>query len=208
MCLRPSPEGVIFPEFDESRHVKSFGIKPEFQVYRAIDWGWNYFCCLWIQEDKDGNVFVVKEYKGEQRALPQNIEQIKAIEKPFAKQIKATYVDPAGKAHNDQTGKQNVTVMEDAGITCQWRTSNRWRNVVNGINLIRDYLATASGHTRLFISKDCPWLIQSMQGYAWKKSNEIYLDEPEQNTPWEHPIDSLRYFMVNKKAGGGVQLYR
>ncbi|NIA07716.1 MAG: hypothetical protein GWP14_08830, partial [Actinobacteria bacterium] len=28
----------------------------------------------------------------------------------------------------------------------------------------------------------------------------VYIDRPEEHTPWEHPLDALRYFFVNELA--------
>ena len=212
LCLRPSVYGVIFPEFQAETHINGVQYDPNLPLYRAIDWGYNYFCCLWIQPTKDAEIRVIAEYKGEQKALPQNIEAIHATEKQFQNGHKLngnirSYVDPAGKARNDQTGKQNIQIMQEAGIKCDWVTASRWRNVVNGLNLIRDYLMTGDGTARLMISNKCPWLIDSFKNYAWKRSDNVPLDEPEQNTPWEHPMDALRYYFVNRHAPSGVRFY-
>lgn len=204
LCLRPCPQGIIFSEFDERVNVKPLSYDPELPLYRAIDFGYNFFCCLYIQADEK-NVYVIDEYKGEQKSLPINIAAMKAKEKKWT--IKQTYIDPAGRQHNDQTGKQSTTILEENGIKCEWITSKRWRNVVNGINLVRNYLAPAVGGTRMYIGDNCTWLRQSFQSYAWKKANEIYTDEPEQNTPWEHPMDSLRYYMVNRHGSADVRFY-
>lgn len=207
LCLRPTMHGAVYPEFDDAIHVKPLTVNHNACVYRAIDWGFNYFACLWLQEDKNGAVYVLKEYKGEGKSLPVNIAAIKEKEQPFSNLIRESYVDPAGTGANDQTGKNNIQVMRDAGIHCEYTTSRKWRSVVNGINLVRNFLAPASGKARLYISDKCPWLINSFHSYAWRKTSHVYLDEPEKNTPWEHPMDALRYYFVNRHVPPDVRFY-
>jgi hypothetical protein len=79
--------------------------------------------------------------------------------------------------------------------------------VTNGINLVRDFLAPASGNIRLLVADRCKWVIQSMQNYAWRTVNGVHIDEPEKNTPWEHPMDALRYYFVNRHTPPDVRFY-
>ena len=216
LCERPTVEGLVFPEFDprnNGRHVSDQVIyQPGYPMYRAIDWGWNYFAGLYIQVLDDQRVQVVEEHRGCNRRLRDNIEVMLKLEKQRGYQIRATYVDPAGAGRNDQSGLGNVELLRNEyGIECIYTTASRLRPVRTGLELIRDWLAPAAGKPRLAVSGRCKWLIESFCNYRHQwTANGSYLDRPEENTPWEHPLDALRYFFVNElgpsEAAGTGQL--
>ncbi len=69
--------------------------------------------------------------------------------------------------------------------------------------MMRDWLATEAGMPRLKIRNKCKWLIESFCNYRNQRAaGGAYIDRPEENMPWEHPLDALRYFFVNELAGG------
>ena len=206
LCERPSVEGLVFPEFDprmNGLHVSDkVGHQADLPVYRAIDWGWNYFAGLHVQLLAGQTVRVIGEYKGQNLRLRDNMEAMLKLEKQRGYKIAATYVDPAGAGRNDQTGMGNVELLRNEyGIDCTYTTASRLRAVQTGLELIRDWLAPAAGQSRLTISGQCKWLIESFCNYRNQRTaSGAYIDRPEENTPWEHPLDALRYFFVNELA--------
>ncbi len=151
-------------------------------------------------------VQVVEEHQGCNRRLRDNIEAMLKLEKQQGYQITATYVDPAGAGRNDQSGLGNVELLRsEYGIECIYTTASRLRGVQTGLELIRDWLAPAAGKGRLAVSGRCKWLIESFCNYRHQRTaNGSYLDRPEENTPWEHPLDALRYFFVNELGGSAA----
>ena len=210
LCERPTVEGLVFPEFDpraDGQHVSSKVIhRADLPVYRAIDWGWNYFAGLYVQLLGDQTVWVIAEYKGENRRLRDNIEAMLKLETQRGYAITATYVDPAGTGRNDQSGLGNVELLRNEyGIECTYTTSSRLRAVQVGLELIRDWLAPAAGKPRLLLSGECKWLIESFCNYRNQRAaSGVYIDHPEEYTPWEHPMDALRYFFVNELANSAT----
>ena len=206
LCERPTVEGLVFPEFDplmNGQHVSDqVTHRADLPVYRAIDWGWNYFAGLYLQLLPDQTVWVIAEHKGQNRRLRDNIEAMLKLEAERGYAITATYVDPAGTGRSDQTGSANVELLRDEyGIECSYTTSSRLRPVQVGLELIRDWLAPAAGKPRLLVSAQCKWLIESLCSYRNQRTaGGVYIDRPEEHTPWEHPLDALRYFFVNELA--------
>ncbi|MCK4625071.1 MAG: hypothetical protein KAV00_07160 [Phycisphaerae bacterium] len=205
-CKRPALSGLVYPQFDRSVHVKpDLDFDDSLPIYRAIDFGLNDFVCLWVQTDKRGNVFVVDEYWANQAKLADNGRSI--LEADSGEQVEATYVDPAGTSRSDQTGYSDVQVLTGMGIPCQYTMAPWARNVHNGLNLIRGYLQPAAGPPRLFVAGKCKRLIQAFESYALRKVNNEYIDEPIKPQQWDHPMDALRYYFVNRHcpARGGTQ---
>ena len=200
-CQRPSLEGLIYPAFDRRTHVeRELVLQPNLPTYRAIDWGFNEFVCLWIQLDKDGTVYVVDEYCANHATTADNAREVRTRHDSGSgvPRIEATYCDPAGASRNDQTGYSDVQVFESMGIPCNYATSPWAREVRNGINLLRSCIQPAFGPPRLKVAASCTRLIEAFESYRSRRVNGQYIDEPVKPQPCDHAMDALRYFAVNR----------
>jgi len=212
-CKRPTLEGTVYPQFDRAVHVlPELNFKEGLPVYRAIDFGLNKFVCLWIQEGKKGQIYIIDEYWSEQNRLSDNAKAILQIEKEQSCDgvpvgAEATFVDPAGRNRSDQTGYSAVEVLKGLGIPCTFSTSRWATEVKNGIDLIRAALQPAMGSSRVFIAGACKQIITAMESYQNRKVNGIFIDEPVKPQEWDHGPDAFRYYMVNRhsRTRSGVQ---
>ena len=202
LCLRPSVAGLVYPEFDPRIHAIE---QPpaHLTIYRAIDWGYNIFVCLWIGEDKDGTAYVLDTYRAETGTIAQHAKHI--LEHPLQR-VAATYCDPAGRNKNDQTGKSNVQLFREQGIECRYTLSPKLRDVRNGIQMVRAMVQTATGDIRLRYvpSTANAAFVRAMQSYHNRKVNDIWLDEPKDPQEHEHIPDALRYYVVNRQTSHGI----
>jgi len=195
-CRRPSLQGLVYPTFDRIVHVRgSLGFQADLPTWRAIDWGWNNFVCLWVQVDKSGCVRVVDEYCTASTTTADNARELRRRDE--GRRIEATFCDPAGRNPNDQTGYSDIQVFEGFGIPCTYSLSPWAREVRNGINLIRSFLAPAAGGPRLLVSDKCRQLIRAFEAYRNRRVNGEYVDEPVKPQESDHPMDALRYYFVN-----------
>lgn len=200
-CKRPSLTGLVYPQFDRLVHVMpGLDFSDDLPTYRAIDFGLNDFVCLWIQEDKKGAVYVVDEYWAENATVAQNAREINKRDEGVT--VYATFVDPAGRNRNDQTGHSAIDELKGHGIKCDYTLSPWGREVKNGINMIRGYLMPGSGKARLFVAGACKRLIAAFESYKLRKVNNEYIDEPIKPQACDHPMDALRYWFVNQHAIG------
>ncbi len=198
-CRRPALDGMVYPGFDRREHVREYlDFDPSLPTWRAIDWGWNAFVCLWIQETKGGGVRVVDEYCAGSATTACHADEI--ARRDDARRIEATFCDPAGASRNDQTGYSDIEVFAAHGIPCRYSTSPWARDVHNGINLIRSSLRTAAGTSRLTVAGRCRRLIEAFESYRLRKVNGQVIDEPIKPQPCDHPMDALRYYFVNRWA--------
>ena len=204
-CKRPTLTGLVYPHFDRAIHVKpDLDFDDDLPIFRAIDFGLNDFVCLWLQENKHGQVFVVDEYWSEQTRLGDHARHI--MDEDRLVRVEGTYVDPAGRSRNDQTGYSAIDVLNGAGIPCTYSLTKWSTEVKNGVDLIRAYLQPAAGQARLFIAGKCKMLMKAFEAYKLRTVNGEYIDEPIKPQACDHPLDALRYFFVNRHRPqrGGV----
>lgn len=198
LCRRPSLSGLVYPQFDRAVHVVAgLDFSEDLPTFRAIDFGLNDFVCLWLQVDKRGTVCLVDEYWAADATLAANAAAIVEADKDV--RIEATYVDPAGRNRNDQTGYSDVQVLRGAGIPCEYSVSPWAREVANGVNLIRAHLKPAAGKPRLYVAAKCRQTIRAFESYRLRQVNGEWVDEPLKPQPCDHPMDALRYFFVNRR---------
>ena len=204
-CLRPSLDGMVYSDFDRAVHVMpDLDFSDDLPIWRAVDFGLNNFICLWIQEDKLGNVYVVDEYWGQNTIVAECGKDIADQDRDAT--IEATFVDPAGRNKNDQTGRSSVEILSSRiHQRCEYSLSPRAREVSNGVGLIRTALKPAVGTPRLYMAGSCKQTIKAMESYRLKKINGEFVDEPVKPQPCDHWVDALRYFYVNRKMPGGVK---
>ncbi len=195
LCLRPSLENAVFAEFDLSLHVKPIDYDPALPLYRSLDFGFiNPFVCLWIQVDDTGTVRVIDEYIRTRATIETHAQQIIARTPCPEAGVAATFCDPAGAGVNDVTGTSAVRELRARNIKVRYRRSS----ILEGIELIRRSIRTGDGQSKLVISPRCAKLIEAMRCYHYPESSAP--DElPLKDGIYDHPIDALRYFFVNRE---------
>jgi len=195
-CRRPALHGMVYAAFDRCTHVRAdLARRDELPCWRAIDWGYNNFVCLWIQADKHGRIYVVDELHASGATTADNARRVRAADD--GRRVEATYCDPAGAGPSDQTGFSDVEVFAGFGVPCTYSTTPWARDVHNGINLVRAALRPAEGPPRLFVSARCRRLIEAFEDYRLRQVNGEWVDEPIKPQPADHAMDALRYFFVN-----------
>ncbi|NQU76490.1 MAG: hypothetical protein HQ546_09280, partial [Planctomycetes bacterium] len=198
-CNRPTLTGLVYSQFDRRVHVRSdLDFCDELPVFRAIDWGLNDFVCLWIQQGKRGEVYVVDELCFRDTTTHQAARQIRQLDASV--RVEATYCDPAGRNRNDQTGYSDIDVFRQHGIHCQYALSPWAREIRNGVSAIRAALRPAGGVPRLFVAGKCAQVINAFESYKLRQMNGEYVDEPIKPQPADHAMDALRYYFVNRHA--------
>ena len=98
-------------------------MKPQhnWPTWRAVDFGYHYPACLWLQEAPSGQVRVVAELAGRKRfdwtteefadAILAKDASLGLVEEPCV-----TFCDPAGNGVNAQTGESEVEVFKVKGL--------------------------------------------------------------------------------------------
>jgi hypothetical protein len=108
---------------------------------------------------------------------------------------RGTYCDPAGMGVQSQTGESEFKKLRQKGLVPISRSSS----VRDGCVRIMDSLADPE--LPLLVSKSCKWLIECLGAVSPDKSHPDVYDE---KSDYDHALDALRYFFVNRPVGGNV----
>jgi hypothetical protein len=104
--------------------------------------------------------------------------------------------DPAGAGASDITGTSVIRELRSLGIPTRYRKSG----IVEGIELIRRAVCAGDGKSKLVISPRCCRLTEAMQCYHYPETSRAGQGElPFKDGLYDHPIDALRYFFVNRQ---------
>lgn len=194
LCRGARREHLVFGEFDPDVHVGPVAFCPDWPTYRAIDFGYaEPLVCLWIQVTPAGVVHVIDEYVQARRPLAHHAVEIIRRD-PAGVKVVATYVDPAGRAHEAASGAACTELLAAAGVSCCWQTST----IAEGLELIRAALSPAAGEPALIVSTRCQRLIRAFQTYHYPHPGSSRApDVPVKDGP-DHCTDALRYFFINR----------
>ncbi|OXU14758.1 phage terminase large subunit family protein [Sedimentisphaera salicampi] len=199
LCKKPSTSRCVFPSFKRNANVRKIDFNVSRRLFRSIDFGFvNPFVCLWIEQDSEGNVFVIREYVARQRTAAENCRQVRRLT-PASASIAGTFCDPAGSQTSQISGTSVVNEFRKQGINLRWKASR----ITPGLEVIRQHIRNAAGKARLFIDPSCVNLIEAMESYHYPA--KCAGDElPEKDGIYDHYIDALRYFFVNIESNAAL----
>lgn len=209
--LKPSAEGVVFKEFEEKRHIKTWNDmwqiltgmpypgecshsifvrkcrSMKLRCYAGMDFGWtnpNTLIVLFI--DNMDNVYVVMCDGLTQVSAPQWMYNVKA------------------KHHNNYTPDLYFIDTVDPGNIMEMRklglpvSDEKAKQEINtGVQVIKKWLRTpGNGEPKIFINNEtCKPLIEELKTYHYKTNTagEVTEDFDKGDDHW---IDPLRYIMT------------
>jgi PBSX family phage terminase large subunit len=111
-------EGLVYKEFDRSRHVYTEATYNPVDRMAGIDWGWtNPASSHLLEKDTDRHYWISNEFYKSQQTTPQIIEHVKSL-RPTK-----VYPDPAEPDRNEEARKAGLNVRDvtkdvEARIVC------------------------------------------------------------------------------------------
>lgn len=195
-----SPEGVYFKRFDRARNTGAVDPVPNWPTVRCVDFGYRHPAALWMQTAPSGQLFIVAECLPTDVTTPEFADDILATDARLgiAGRVDVTWCDPAGKAANVQTAQSEFEVFEAMGLSPQGRSSGLRDGCVRMMD------ALADPNLPLIISEACPGLIAALSQVKPHRSRpELYDHDHE---VYSHPLDALRYGLVNLAGSATVGL--
>lgn len=209
--LKPSSEGIIFKEFDEGSHVKSWNemwmiltgkefpgecshdmfvkkcLEMGLPCYGGIDWGWsNPHTVLYMFVDQKENCYIVRCDGMTYISQPMWIHQIKT---KYHNKYRCQLYAP------DLADKGSVLEMQKAGLPV---ANDAQKPEVNAsIQTVKKFLRVPGmPQPKLFLAKEtCGPLISEFGAYHYKlNAAGVLTDDPEDAD--NHWIDALRYIMT------------
>lgn len=168
-------EGLVYKEFDRSRHVSDKIPTKVSEYFAGIDFGFtNPTAVIHIVRDHDENYFVTREWYRTGRTEEQIAEYVKSCS------FNRVYPDPEAPSA--------IEVMANKGIPIVEVVKNK-DSIKNGINRVRQLLKA----NKLFIHPSCINLISEFEDYCYPETKD---DRNEQENPvkdHDHALDALRY---------------
>jgi hypothetical protein len=202
------PSGLIYSEFDESKHViDGWKYRPEMSGRIAIDWGFRKPSVLIIaHDDKLGADVICAEINPQEVTTQELADLILSIAWPRSLRSSAPsdriwldngVADKAGRARNDQTGRSAFRAMRGnpphgLGLPLRSNTDPIRTDVLNGIQRLKrafargQYLITREvwdrGERAIGNS-----IRKAIMSYGWDNKEQPKKDGRED------PLDALRY---------------
>ncbi|MBP3431672.1 MAG: terminase family protein [Clostridia bacterium] len=187
--------GMVYSEFDENLHViEPFNVPKEWQDMISIDPGLhNPLSAHFYAVDFDGNVYIVAEHYEAGRTVEEHANKIKVIAnrlgwKTDSRGFLHALIDSAASQRTLASEKNVVELFYDNKILANPKVN---KDLFAGISVVKSYLKTADGRSRLFIFKNCTNLIREIKSYWWGKG-----DEPIKKD--DHSLDEMRYYLMTK----------
>lgn len=181
-------EGLIFSEFDRSKHITTARPSEFKTVVAGVDWGWkNPGVITVLGVDTDGRMWGLhEEYRRERR-----IEEWAAV----AKELRDTY--NIKQFFCDPSEPDYIKAFIEKG--CKAEAANN--EVNSGIQRVKNRLVVrADGKPRLIFSPGFVWTFSEFDQYQWKPTpkGEGFRDEPLKAN--DHALDALRYAVMGVDA--------
>ena len=183
-------EGMIFPEFKETLHVKKFAYNPLCQNWQAFDFGYtDPFVCLDIMVDAVQRVWVWREYIDAGKSTFEQGHIIKNRENPDGFHVNGRAADPRGA---------------DEIATLSWIIGGMSANSIGiaaGVEQMKQAMKVREdGFPGLIIHPRCTETIRSLKNIHGKSGSPGYEIAKGQ---FDHPFDALRYFFNEYFVMGG-----
>lgn len=195
--------GMVYSEFDENIHViEPFAVPKEWQDTISIDPGLhNPLSAHFYAVDFDGNVYVVAEHYEAGQTVQHHAEKIKEIARKLnwhtdGNGFYRALIDSAANQRTLASEKNVVELFYENQILVNPKVN---KDLFAGISVVKSYLKTADGRSRLFIFKNCVKLIREIKNYWWGDG-----DVPIKKD--DHSLDELRYYLMTKPISKQTQV--
>ena len=191
--------GKIYPEFDETVHVKKVEYDPKRQNYMAIDWGFvNPLAAIEFQVDAWDNVYIWREHYEPYKTLSEHMEIMKKRNQPEGYRIECIFgdaADPEAVAHVNHSFGPCVSMPE---------AKTNWRQ---GVELVKSFLqlrqigeqdeyGTPLEQPKLYIDHSCVNLIREFNNYRSGNKSATNAKEIALKVD-DHALDALRYGLMH-----------
>ena len=183
-------DGVCFPELSPHLHIiDSYTPESSDVIIRGFDYGFSApFATVWIAFTNDKKMIVFKEYvgtvdgtnKGLQLPADEVARNIMSMEKSW-----------------------NLYPMYCPSDVSMWNRHKANNDRIYGTQQIHMRLSKQpdTGCPALYITEDCPYTFKALQQIGIDKRNIETYD----TTGFDHPVDALRYGIVEIPIGQGSQ---
>jgi|TARA_Y100000310_G_scaffold140825_1_gene140252 hypothetical protein len=195
--------GKVYGDFSRESNVRSdLKYNPELPLWASVDFGYRQPSVGYYQIDTVNGqevIYLIDEISHETEVTTTDlIKMMKA--KPYGVRGVDRFVgDPAGGQRQSQSGETDIQQFAKAGMRINFKKDKHSRSIVNGVNHVRNFIKSADGTVRFFVSDKCTGHIQDFENYRYpeRKDQRILKEEPLKDGFYEHGNDEMRYFFIN-----------
>ena len=192
---------VVFPEFNEARHViPEFTIPAGAPIYLGMDFG-RTPVCLFATATAGGRLIIIDEVMGEDMSIDTLVtEHIKPLlrKKYPHNMVQAAWADPSGIIQAQSVDVSPYDVLLNHGIPVESPGTNKLQPRIEAVKQMLTKL-DRSGEPHLQITSNCRYLIEAVKyNYIYEQvrgRNDVVKDTPtKSHENWTSDIcDSLQY---------------
>ena len=171
-------EGLVYKEFDRTRHVTTEQPKVIVEIMAGIDWGYTAPASVHrYRKDADNHYWIDSEFYKTGRTTEQIIDYVKSLIP------NSVYPDPAEPDRIEQANQAGLNCMEVS------------KEIEAGIDSVRALFK----QNRIHIHPDCKELIWELETYHYpdKKPDQNEKELPVKEN--DHSMDEMRYVLHNQK---------
>jgi len=188
--------GTFFPEFTKETHViEPFKkIPQEWKKYRAFDYGFDMFACLWIAVDFEGRCYVYREVQQPNLIVSEASNLMNSLTPP-TERISFTIAPPDMWSRQKDSGKTMAEMFAQNGVGIVKASNNRIQGWMAEKEMLKP-LKDENDRPGVLVSSECPILIRNIQLIQHDEKNPSdCATEPHKIT---HINDALRYFCITR----------
>jgi PBSX family phage terminase large subunit len=169
-------QGLVYKEFDRSRHITTNEPTTIIDTVAGIDWGYtNPFSSHRVRIDSDSHYWIDMESYKYGRTTEQIVEEVKL------KMPSKVYADPAEPDRSDIANRSGLNIMEVS------------KDITAGIDVVR----TLFKQNRIHIHPDCKNLILELETYRYPDKRADHNEEEKPIKENDHCLDEIRYILYN-----------
>jgi len=201
--------GLVCPWWDRTIHLKEIEPRPEWDVYRAIDFGFsNPACVLYIGVDYDDNWHIFDGLYQTQLTTPQLAQAIKR--KDVGRRIQNCWADSAAASDIKELQDERIDVSP---VEKHTGDSKEGWDEFRARRLMEQGKVQGNGKPKIFVDtrltwydekrgKEINWFVDEVEHLRWdeKERNGEKTQQPRWAPGPNHAIDALTYFMVSYKG--------
>ena len=191
--------GTFFPEFRKETHVIApfVRVPREWKKYRAFDYGFDMFACLWVAVDFEGRAYVYREVQQSGLIVSEAAKLANSLTPP-EEHIEFTIAPPDMWNRQKDSGRSMAEIFAQYGLGLLKASNNR----VQGWMAVKELLKPMKSDTDrpgLLVTENCVGLIRNLPSIQHDEKNPSdCATEPHEIT---HICDAARYFCVTRVLG-------
>lgn len=188
-------EGAFFPEFDYEKHsANPFPLDRNWIKFRAVDYGLDMTCCLWLAITREGKIIVYRELYESNLIISEAAKKILDAT-PKNEPIRYTTASPDLWNRRQDSGKSGFDIMTANGLKRLQKANNAR---ITGWRVVREYLkGSLDGKPKLVIFRTCTNLLRCLPLLRFDE----FVKEDAADTPHEitHAPEALRYALMSRE---------